>query len=121
MLVLSNGEYVIIEKIEHELLESPVLVYNFEVEDFHTYYVSELGVLVHNMCRPDSPVKVSNNALKNVDVHDFKAEFVKGDVAHWDVFKDTANNAAIWLGDKAQKVWIETGYYLTELIKYFEK
>jgi hypothetical protein len=23
-------------------------VYNLEVEDFHTYYVGELGVLVHN-------------------------------------------------------------------------
>ena len=50
MLVLSNGEYVVVEKVEHELLESPVLVYNFEVEDFHTYYVSEYGVLVHNDC-----------------------------------------------------------------------
>ena len=50
ILVSSNGEYVVVEKVEHELLESPVKVYNFEVEDFHTYYVSEFGVLVHNMC-----------------------------------------------------------------------
>ena len=26
----------------------PVKVYNFEVEDFHTYFVSEAEVLVHN-------------------------------------------------------------------------
>lgn len=50
MLVLSNGEYVVVEKVEHELLESPALVYNFEVEDLHTYYVSAYGVLVHNSC-----------------------------------------------------------------------
>ena len=25
-------------------------VYNFEVEDFHTYYVSDLGIWVHNSC-----------------------------------------------------------------------
>ncbi len=50
MLVLSNGEYVVVEKVEHELLENSVKVYNFEVEDFHTYYVSEYGVLVHNAC-----------------------------------------------------------------------
>jgi hypothetical protein len=31
-------------------LKTPVKVYNFEVEDFHTYYVSELNVLVHNTC-----------------------------------------------------------------------
>ena len=44
---LLNGEYVIIEQVQHELLETPVTVYNFEVEDFHTYYVGD-GVLVHN-------------------------------------------------------------------------
>ncbi len=32
-----------------EHLENPVKVYNFEVEDWHTYYVTEMGVLVHNM------------------------------------------------------------------------
>ncbi len=54
MLVTVNGEYVVVEKIQHELLETPVTVYNFEVEDFHTYYVSadaiNDGVLVHNKC-----------------------------------------------------------------------
>ena len=32
------------------MLEAPVTVYNFEVEDFHTYYVGD-GVLVHNACK----------------------------------------------------------------------
>ena len=26
----------------------PITVYNFQVEDFHTYYVGGLGLLVHN-------------------------------------------------------------------------
>ena len=51
ILVLVNGEYVVVEKVQHELLESPVKVYNFQVADYHTYYVSESGVLVHNVCR----------------------------------------------------------------------
>lgn len=51
ILVTSNGEYVILEKTEHEILESPVKVFNFEVEEFHTYYVGDAeGVLVHNSC-----------------------------------------------------------------------
>lgn len=29
-------------------------VYNFEVVDFHTYYVSDVGVLVHNSCSHNS-------------------------------------------------------------------
>ena len=48
-LVLVNGEHVIVEKIQHEILESPINVYNFQVEDYHTYYVGK-GILVHNTC-----------------------------------------------------------------------
>lgn len=50
LLVLQSGEYVVIEMIQHEILESPITVYNFEVEDFHTYYVGKQAVLVHNRC-----------------------------------------------------------------------
>ena len=45
ILVLSNGEYVVVEVVQHEILESPVKVYNFEVEDFHTYFVGECIIL----------------------------------------------------------------------------
>ena len=48
MLVLVNGDYVIVEKIQHEILEKPLEVYNFQVEEDHTYYVSDSSVLVHN-------------------------------------------------------------------------
>ena len=50
ILVLVNGEYVVVEKVQHEILEAPITVYNFHVEDYHTYYVSDVGVLVHNKC-----------------------------------------------------------------------
>ena len=50
ILVLQSGKYVIVEKVQHEILESPIAVYNFEVADFHTYYVGESAVLVHNAC-----------------------------------------------------------------------
>lgn len=50
ILVRQNGEYCIVEKIQHEILETPITVYNFEVADFHTYYVGENSVLVHNVC-----------------------------------------------------------------------
>ena len=50
ILLLQNGSYVIVEKVQHEILEHPVKVYNFEVEDFHTYYVGNCSVLVHNKC-----------------------------------------------------------------------
>ena len=53
VLVLSNGELVTVEWVQHEILESPIKVYNFEVEDFHTYFVGENGVFVHNRCGPE--------------------------------------------------------------------
>ena len=48
--ILQSWEYVILEEIQHELLEAPETTYNFEVEDFHTYYVGCAEVLVHNKC-----------------------------------------------------------------------
>ena len=42
-----NGEYVVVEQVQYEILEAPVTVYNFEVKDFHTYYVSDSAILVH--------------------------------------------------------------------------
>ncbi len=43
-----NGKVLLVENFDVELTEEPVKVYNFEVEDFHTYYVGENCVLVHN-------------------------------------------------------------------------
>ena len=54
-LKLSNGETVKISSIEIEQLKEPVEVYNFEVKGWHTYFVSALGVLVHNMCAATTP------------------------------------------------------------------
>ena len=54
ILVLSNGELVTVEWVQHEILESPIKVYNFEVEDFHTYFVGENGIFVHNGCGDNS-------------------------------------------------------------------
>ena len=68
ILVKNNGEYVVVEKVQHEILEAPITVYNFEVEDYHTYYVaasadSDLFVLVHNRC--GTSYELSDNQLRN--------------------------------------------------------
>ena len=68
ILVLVNGEYVIVEQVQHEILEAPVATYNFEVQDFHTYYVGESAVLVHNLCTVDADdfTKLASNREANV-------------------------------------------------------
>ena len=47
-LLNSNCNVLLVENFDVELTKEPVKVYNFEVEDFHTYHVSGFGVLVHN-------------------------------------------------------------------------
>ena len=118
MLVTVNGEYVIVEKVQHELLETPVSVYNFEVEDYHTYYVGGTSVLVHNECgRPMSPKKVGDDLIRNnINAHKFKrSNGARGAVAHWDIFQDTSDHGRIWLGIKAQTVWIFTEHFFVDV------
>lgn len=50
-MLLSSGKEVIIEKVEVEQFTESETTYNFEVADFHTYYVTEKVVLVHNKCK----------------------------------------------------------------------
>ncbi|WP_240416814.1 polymorphic toxin-type HINT domain-containing protein [Paenibacillus periandrae] len=46
LLVQSNGEKLIIDSIELE--RRKVTVYNMTVDKFHTYFVGDLGIWVHN-------------------------------------------------------------------------
>ncbi len=64
ILVTVSGKYVVLEEIQHELLESPETTYNFEVEGFHTYYVGSTEVLVHNMCAKKADIKQVEDAAK---------------------------------------------------------
>ena len=66
ILVLVNGEYVVVEQVQHELLEAPVATYNFEVQDFHTYYVGEQNILVHNLCGKTTKIDSYKNLRKEV-------------------------------------------------------
>ena len=50
ILVTADGDTVEVSDIAIEKLAEPIIVYNLEVEDFHTYFVGEFGVLVHNNC-----------------------------------------------------------------------
>ena len=49
-LMDDEGNKLHLEKKNKEHLSEPVTVYNFAVEDYHTYFVGENDVLVHNMC-----------------------------------------------------------------------
>ena len=58
ILITADGSKVEITELELENLAEPISVYNLEVADFHTYFVGEYGVLVHNT------YKVARNCSK---------------------------------------------------------
>ena len=47
-LISVNGEDLVIEKFFIEETAEPVDVYNLQVEDYHTYFVGDCAVWVHN-------------------------------------------------------------------------
>ena len=70
-LLLSDGTCAIINSVAVETLENPETTYNFEVEDFHTYFVSESNVLVHNRCKEVEAVakKLGYSKVKGQQSH----------------------------------------------------
>ena len=49
-LLAADGTDIRIKDIRVENLEETVTVYNFQVEDYHTYFVGDTQILVHNTC-----------------------------------------------------------------------
>jgi len=47
-LVDSKGNVLVVEEKKLKITGKPVKVYNFKVNDFHTYHVGNKGILVHN-------------------------------------------------------------------------
>ena len=50
-LVSFEGNIVNIKKIQIILLDEPITVYNLEISNWHTYFVTQLELLVHNKCK----------------------------------------------------------------------
>ena len=114
ILCLQNGENGIIIDVFVKHFDKPVTVYNFEVEDWHTYFVGSEGILVHNKC---SLTKISDSYLKQkgFNAHDIKYE-VLGDrakIAQYNLFYDKATGVIFILANGAKEAAkIATGYFI---------
>ena len=69
-LLDSNKNILLVENFDVELTGKPVTVYNFQVEDFHTYHVSGFGVLVHNA--EYSPEKMQKIKARQKAGHEYE-------------------------------------------------
>lgn len=79
MLETEDLAFNAIENISFEF--EPTKVYNFTVEDYHTYYISELGFLTHNLleaCRLDKYADVTITVTsKGTNNQKLRAELIK--------------------------------------------
>ena len=112
-LCLQDKGTVQITDVFVENLNNPVMVYNFEVEDWHTYFVGTNKVLVHNKC---SLTKINDRYLKQngYDAHEIKADIVgKSQISKYDLFYDKTTGAIFLLrkGAKAASA-IATGLFI---------
>ncbi len=67
---LKDGSTQCVDNIE--IVELPegeyVAVYNFEVANFHTYFVSDYDVLVHNKCKEPTRKEAFNQAKRDANI-----------------------------------------------------
>lgn len=61
-LLQSNNGIVHLDRIITSYVSDETYVYNFTVEDYHTYFVGDDEILVHNKCKEILSKKEANNA-----------------------------------------------------------
>ena len=66
IVVLQSGEKAVVENINKVVYDEPITVYNFEVEDFHTYFVSNSSILVRNTCTQQVGIRLTAKESKKI-------------------------------------------------------
>ena len=64
LLVSRNDKRVPVDNVRIERIEESQLVYNFEVDGFHTYFVGLNRLLVHNKCKTEVHHVVERSQIK---------------------------------------------------------
>ena len=77
VLRTEDGEQETVKSVQTEKLDKAVKVYNLEIEDSHTYYVSADSVLVHNACAPRKPRRPKSNVDEVVFNSDLSSHYKK--------------------------------------------
>lgn len=110
-LELQNGRFAYVESIEFEKIEEPIDVYNFEVEGFHTYFVGDNSILVHNQCK--NPGRQGKQArLREIMSDDKVASHIRGELKR--------DNNCIIRGTR-RTLRVPSGYDLSHRIGYSAK
>ena len=98
-----HGNVLLIEDIQIEYPEEPTTVYNFQVEDFHTYHVGEQFVLVHNASSKYATAQEFEKAISHMSP-DERVAAVRNEAA------EVARNAGLIKDRKLSKITGRTVY-----------
>lgn len=90
----------------------PVTVYNFEVKDWHTYFVGVESIFVHNANCNWNFISDSYLKRKGLDAHAIKYEYLgkKANIKLYDLYYDK-NTGAISIFLKKTKQLVEVTTY----------
>jgi RHS repeat-associated protein len=113
ILVTVNGNYAVVEQVQHELLEAPVTVYNLEVEGYHTYFVGDADVLVHNVCKLGRNLE-KDKIKKPDDGKDYHAHHYYPQKFRKDFFEEVK----IDIDEATRGEWVERTSHLSNAWSY---
>ncbi len=112
---LADGSSGTVDSVEITELDEPVTVYNFCVMDFHTYYVGESEVLVHNrQCGSKADVSGSSgNSVVNKSGRNTEIPWSSGTVS--DAAKQLESGArSVTVKNRSQAEELFLGLYQGE-------
>ncbi len=66
VIYTKDWDTAVVKSVSLIEFDEPVEVFNFEVDDCHTYFVGEQSFLVHNSCRSNAVKKAWKNEANNV-------------------------------------------------------
>lgn len=104
LVTQKDGNLATVYGIWYIYSETPVTVYNFEVADFHTYFVGDDSLLVHNMC-------AKSGGMNNLRV--LKERIIKGYKISMDLEKGGSGLNNIHLKVNNVKYFYQNGEFIS--------
>ena len=95
-VVMYDDTIVTVDYVSYEHTNQEINVYNFEVENAHTYYVTDKNILVHNLCAEGKALAKAKEA--GIDVQyadDLAGEFSDEALDYLNNVKHRANGTTI--------------------------
>jgi len=101
----ADGSNLTIDKVDFVKLDEPVTVYNFMVADFHTYYVTDIGIWVHNTnCiktgdKTPGGHSFSEHGAQRANERGFSSQTIDS------IIRNNKNNRKSKIDDQGRKTW----------------